>query len=366
MDPEKTCHSPQQPQKRQACHALHTRVDNSKIPGAGLGLFMQETAKKNERVAIYSGDLLTKEEADRSGSKYIMQVGPYYLDGEKTHHAAGRYINYAPSAEANARIRARSKPIWDDKKKRWWVSIKATKTILPTQEIKMPYGQAYKGLSYIKKKPKPAMMQVPGRSTTREESKSQETGAWKRAYGRTMKRLANMAQQWRRTTKNLQSTIMLTAKRLMTWYRDTDESVMNEVEVEVDTDPNTDTTTSMNGKGGAVRVQFHTQSSVVGGSTPPTSNIVHDIQNNNEKETRDRVSEPRVTWKTSDGCITPKRHKSTRTHYPHTKGRSVRRREVRPYARSLRLDWVVSQAKKRAKKRAERRQRQSQTWKTIT
>ena len=152
-------------QKRQKAYALHTRVEKSQIPGAGLGLVMQERAKRDERVAIYSGDLFTKEQAEASNSKYIMQIGPYYLDGEKVHHAAGRYVNYAPAAEANARIRAGTKPTWDDKNKRWWVSIKATKTIKPNEEITMPYGQAYKGLSCNKQpdpkqKPKPAMMQT--------------------------------------------------------------------------------------------------------------------------------------------------------------------------------------------------------------
>ena len=180
-----------------------------------------------------------------------------------------------------------------------------------------------------------------------------------------MQRLTDMAQRWRRTTKNLQSTIVTTTERLIAWYRDnTDETVVSEVEINDDT--NTDTTTSTNGKGSAVRVQFHTQSSVVGGSTPPTSNIVQDIPDNNGEESGDKVNRPQASWETSNGCITPERHVSTRTHYSHTKGKSVRRREVRPYVRSLRQDWVISQAKKRARKRAERRQRQSQTWKTVT
>ena len=59
-------------QKRQPGYALHTTIKPSKIDGAGLGLFMLERAKKDDRVAIYSGRLITKEEADRSTSKYIV------------------------------------------------------------------------------------------------------------------------------------------------------------------------------------------------------------------------------------------------------------------------------------------------------
>ena len=64
-------------QKRSPAYALHTRVQPSGIEGAGLGLYMLEKAKAEERVAIYSGELLTKEQADRSSSKYIVKVGKF-------------------------------------------------------------------------------------------------------------------------------------------------------------------------------------------------------------------------------------------------------------------------------------------------
>jgi hypothetical protein len=138
-------------QKRGKAYALHTRVEKSKIPGAGLGLFMQEKARPNDRVAIYSGKLLTKEQADQSASKYIVQVGKYYLDGEDTSSAVGRYVNYAPAQDANARLRAGTKPTWDERRQRWWISIRATKNIGPNEEIRMSYGQTYKGLPGRKK-----------------------------------------------------------------------------------------------------------------------------------------------------------------------------------------------------------------------
>ena len=100
-------------QKRQQAYALHTTVKQSQIPGAGLGLFMLEKAKADERVAVYSGDLLTKEQADASSSKYIVQVGSYFLDGKDVKHAVGRYVNYATYDKANARLRAGTKPTWD-------------------------------------------------------------------------------------------------------------------------------------------------------------------------------------------------------------------------------------------------------------
>ena len=119
---------------------LHTRVEESKIPGAGLGLVLLEKARPEERVATYSGDLLTKEQADASTSKYIVQIGKYYLDGKNVKHAVGRYVNYAPYDKANARLRAGNKPTWDPVKKTWWISIKAKKNIKPGTEITIPYG----------------------------------------------------------------------------------------------------------------------------------------------------------------------------------------------------------------------------------
>ena len=61
-------------QKTLPRYALHTIVKRSTIPGAGLGLFLQEDAKKGDRVARYSGDRLDAYEASISNSRYLFQV----------------------------------------------------------------------------------------------------------------------------------------------------------------------------------------------------------------------------------------------------------------------------------------------------
>ena len=182
-------------QKRQKAYAIHTTVKQSKIPGAGLGLFTLEKAKPEERVAIYSGDMLTQEQADASDSKYIVQVGKYFLDGVNTMHTVGRYVNYAPYNKANARLRAGTKPTWDVEKKRWWVSIRAKKNIKPDEELTMPYGQAYKGLTQQSKKPAPAMMQQPAKQTRCESTVRCSNSSWQRACGRVMNRITHVSQQ---------------------------------------------------------------------------------------------------------------------------------------------------------------------------
>ena len=189
-------------QKRTPAYALHTRVQPSKIDGAGLGLFMLEKAKAEDRVAIYSGDLLTKEQADSSNSKYIVQIGKYYLDGRCTTHAVGRYANYAPAGKANARLRAGTKPTWDPVKRRWWISIRAKKNIKPGEEIKIPYGQAYKGLPK-EKKAAPMLRQVAAVESEEQNSPSEMTG-WRRACGRVMQRITTVSQRWRKAMNEMQ------------------------------------------------------------------------------------------------------------------------------------------------------------------
>ena len=48
---------------------------------------MLEKAKKEERIAIYSGDMISEADARRSNSKYIVKVTKYYLDAEHPKHA---------------------------------------------------------------------------------------------------------------------------------------------------------------------------------------------------------------------------------------------------------------------------------------
>ena len=46
-----------------------TLVGVSNIPTAGLGLFLLESVKKGERIVIYSGEVLNKEQIMNSDSK---------------------------------------------------------------------------------------------------------------------------------------------------------------------------------------------------------------------------------------------------------------------------------------------------------
>ena len=59
-----------------------------------MGLFLVEDADKGDRVAKYSGDVLTAQEAKESKSEYMFEVNKnYVLDARDKRHKSGRYIN---------------------------------------------------------------------------------------------------------------------------------------------------------------------------------------------------------------------------------------------------------------------------------
>ena len=74
-------------------------VKASTVPGAGEGLFLLQSAKKGDRVALYSGDLHLHGAHANSSSVYLLQVNKTaVLDAADDRHAAGRKINCALKA----------------------------------------------------------------------------------------------------------------------------------------------------------------------------------------------------------------------------------------------------------------------------
>ena len=117
---------------------------------------MQEkaTMKKNsaskrvgDRVARYYGEVMNAIQARESNNQYIIQISKdTFLDGEKYEETKGRYINDGGAAgrENNARISKTRKLNICDETGRAWISIFATKTILPGEEVLMPYDRGWK------------------------------------------------------------------------------------------------------------------------------------------------------------------------------------------------------------------------------
>ena len=75
------------PHAEAQCKAEKVRIARSKIPNAGLGLYLLEDVKKGEFVARYSGEAIdSAENAARKGHYRIKISNNLYLDAECSHH----------------------------------------------------------------------------------------------------------------------------------------------------------------------------------------------------------------------------------------------------------------------------------------
>jgi len=102
-----------------------------KQSSAGLGLFADEPIKKGEFVIEYIGKILTREEADRKGGKYLFEISSRRtVDGTGRDNTA-RYINHScrPNCEVDI--------------KKGCIFIYAIKNIKAGEELHYDYGKEY-------------------------------------------------------------------------------------------------------------------------------------------------------------------------------------------------------------------------------
>lgn len=103
-----------------------------KKSSAGLGIYAGEPIKRQTKILEYVGYIITNEEADRKGGKYLFEIlkSKFTIDGTPRWNTA-RYFNHAckPNAEA----------VWYGNH----VWICAKKNIKPGEEITYNYGKAY-------------------------------------------------------------------------------------------------------------------------------------------------------------------------------------------------------------------------------
>ena len=98
---------------------------------AGLGLFADEPIKKNEFVIEYTGKMLTREEADRKGGKYLFEISSRRtVDGSGRENTA-RYINHSCKPNCEVDI------------KRGRIFIYALRNIKADEELNYDYGEEY-------------------------------------------------------------------------------------------------------------------------------------------------------------------------------------------------------------------------------
>lgn len=105
----------------------------------GLGLFTKVPIAKGDCIIEYVGEIITEDEANRRGGKYLFQTGKNrHIDGTARTNTA-RYLNHScrPNAES------------DIKKGR--IFIFAKRNIKPGEELCYDYGKEYFN-EYIKPK----------------------------------------------------------------------------------------------------------------------------------------------------------------------------------------------------------------------
>ena len=122
------------------------KVAQSRIPGAGLGLFLMEDAHKGEFVARYSGQAITRAENETRTSHYRIKIsGNLFLDAEKPHHFEGRLINDGRRAGKGVNVRfsagyrLNTCSTTDFK----WIRIFATRNIKAGEELYLDYGSEF-------------------------------------------------------------------------------------------------------------------------------------------------------------------------------------------------------------------------------
>lgn len=102
-----------------------------KRTGTGLGLFTKHAIKRGERIVEYVGEIITNEEADRRGGKYLFQLSARrVIDGKERGNIA-RYLNH--SCRPNAKGYTVKNKIW----------VFAEKNIRAGDQITIDYGDDY-------------------------------------------------------------------------------------------------------------------------------------------------------------------------------------------------------------------------------
>jgi SET domain-containing protein len=112
---------------------MPSRVDDLEVrrTSAGLGLFTLKPIKAGRRIIEYTGVLITNEEAERKGGKYLFGIDEKYtLDGSPRSNKA-RYVNHSCRPNAEAYIVGRR--VW----------IYSARDIEEGEEITFDYGADY-------------------------------------------------------------------------------------------------------------------------------------------------------------------------------------------------------------------------------
>lgn len=129
----------------------HFFVKESKIPGAGMGLFANREFSKGEELGIYKGKLLTIEECDRYENwDHMLDITDRhpYVSLYPAKNMLLRYINHSPAKIKGFQVPHHKSPNvkFAEFDSPPFVKIIATKDIARNQEIYLNYGSFYTNL----------------------------------------------------------------------------------------------------------------------------------------------------------------------------------------------------------------------------
>jgi len=99
--------------------------------GLGLGLITKRPFKKGDFVIEYTGDVITTDEANKKGGKYLFDINSKWtIDGTSRNNLA-RYINHSCKPNCESEVSGKR------------VFIYAIKNIKENEELNYDYGEEY-------------------------------------------------------------------------------------------------------------------------------------------------------------------------------------------------------------------------------
>lgn len=104
-----------------------------KRSSAGLGLFAAAAFSKNDLIIEYTGEVISDEEAERRGGKYLFELNDSWTIDGKGRENLARYMNHSCKPNCYAELT-------EDEKR---VFIYAKRKIAPGEELTYDYGTDY-------------------------------------------------------------------------------------------------------------------------------------------------------------------------------------------------------------------------------
>lgn len=98
---------------------------------AGLGLYADEQIKKGSFIIEYYGPIITQEEANKRGGKYLFEINTKRVVNGAPRYNTARYINHSCRPNAESRITKNK------------VFIYSIKNIKPGEQLSYDYGKEY-------------------------------------------------------------------------------------------------------------------------------------------------------------------------------------------------------------------------------